>query len=144
MRWRTVFSIGLTLLVVLVTACGQASNERRFTLQGQVIAIAPNHLEATIKHEEIKSFMPAMTMPYKVKDGRLLDTVAPGDLINAVLVVTSNDAFLTEVRKVGEAPIERPLAEAQSGASSPSAPSSSSASPGSPGSPGSGLLAPGE
>ena len=31
--------------------------------------------------------MPAMTMPYKVKDAKQLDGIAPGDLINATLVV---------------------------------------------------------
>ena len=54
--------------------------------------------------------MPAMTMPYKVKDAKLLDGIAPGDLINATLTVTENDAFLTEVKKVGQAPLEAPPA----------------------------------
>src|SRR6266849_4519783 len=117
MRWRTVFSIGLTLLVVLVTACGQASNERRFTLQGQVIAIAPNDQEATIKQEEIKAFMPAMTMPYKVRDAKLLSGIVPGDLITAKLVVATNDAYLSDVKKVGQAPLENAPAEAPSASS---------------------------
>ena len=35
----------------------------------------------------------------------------PGDLIDATLVIVSNDAFLTDVKKTGEAPIEKPPAE---------------------------------
>ena len=31
--------------------------------------------------------MPAMTMPYEVQDAKALDGLAPGDLINAKLVV---------------------------------------------------------
>ena len=95
---------------ILLSACGTPSGRRAYTLQGQVLAVAPNHEEATIKHEDIKGFMPAMTMPYKVKEAKLLDNIAPGDLVNATLVVVSNDAYLTEVKKVGSAPLEKPAA----------------------------------
>lgn len=74
--------------------------------------MSENHLQATIKHDDIKGFMPAMTMPYTVKDAKLLDGVAPGDLIDATLTVTENDAFLMEVKKVGQAPIAAPPSEA--------------------------------
>jgi protein SCO1/2 len=61
--------------------------------------------------------MPAMTMPYKVRDAALLEAIAPGDLINARLIVTSNDAYLSEVRKVGQAPLEAAPAAAPQAAS---------------------------
>ena len=57
--------------------------EREYTLQGQVLSVAADRKEATIKHEEIKGFMAAMTMPYKVRDTKELDGLAPGDLITA-------------------------------------------------------------
>jgi len=82
-----------------------------------VLAVAPNHDGATIKHEEIKGLMPAMTMPYKVKEAKLLDHVVPGDLVNATLVVVSNDAYLTEVNKIGSAPLEQPPAATQAASS---------------------------
>jgi protein SCO1/2 len=56
--------------------------------------------------------MPAMTMPYEVRDEQLLNGIAAGDLINATLVVVSNGAYLSAIRKVGEAPLEKPPAEA--------------------------------
>ena len=108
MRPHIVFSICLTLAAA---ACGK-SDRRAFTLQGQILTIQPQHKFAEIKHEEVKGFMPAMTMSYEVKNPKLLDGLAPGDLINATLVVESNAAYLSEVRKVGSAPIERPPAEA--------------------------------
>jgi protein SCO1/2 len=92
---------------LLLSSCSTPPDRRAYALQGQVLAVAPNRGEATIKHEDIKGFMPAMTMPYKVKESKLLDNITPGDLINATLVVVSNDAYLTEVKKVGSAPIER-------------------------------------
>ena len=42
----------------------------------------------------------------------MLDELAPGDLINATLVVFTNGAYLTNVKKVGTAPLEKPPAEA--------------------------------
>ena len=100
----------LCLALVVVAAC-RSGDQRRYTLQGQVVSVAPNHQEATIKHEEIKGFMPAMTMPYKVKEPELLDLIAPGDLINATLVVLTNDAYLADLKQVGRAPLEHPPAE---------------------------------
>ena len=109
MRIFTAFSLGLALLA---SACSGASDRHEYTLQGQIISIAPDHTDATIKHEDIKGFMSAMTMPYKVRDAKEYESLVPGDLINATLVVVSNDAYLKDVKKVGNAPLEKPPAEA--------------------------------
>jgi protein SCO1/2 len=42
---------------------------------------------------------------------KLLDGIGPGDLINATLVVYSNGAHLSAIRKVGGAPLEKPPAD---------------------------------
>ena len=55
--------------------------------------------------------MPAMTMPYKIKEKAELNTVKPGDMIDATLVIAENDAYLTRVKKVGEAPLEQAAPE---------------------------------
>jgi protein SCO1/2 len=104
MRAQIAFCLGVSLVIA---ACNRSSADRTYPVQGQVLEVAPDHQQATVKHEEIKGLMAAMTMPYKVQDPRLLEGIAPGDLINATLVVTTNDAFLSEVRKVGEAPLEK-------------------------------------
>src|SRR5258707_8762287 len=108
MRAHLVLGLCLTFAA---SACTK-SDERTFTLQGQVLSLEPARKLLTVKHEEIKGFMPAMTMPYEVRDGKLLDGLAPGDLINATLVVVSNGAYLSAIRKVGQAPLEKPPAEA--------------------------------
>ena len=115
MRDQMAFSI--VALALPSAACSSAPAPRTYTLQGQVLAVAPDHQQATIKHEEIKGFMAAMTMAYTVKDPKQLDGIVPGDLINATLVVETNGAFLTDVKKVGEAPLEKaaPAPSASSG-----------------------------
>ena len=98
----------LFVLCALLTACGGTkSSERTFPVEGQIIAITPDRGEATIKHGEIKGLMPAMTMPYKFKEKAELDAVKPGDIVGGTLVIVENDAYLTKVKRIGEAPIEQ-------------------------------------
>ncbi|HEY2152921.1 MAG TPA: SCO family protein [Vicinamibacterales bacterium] len=102
----------LFLCLAVVSGCSKAPDQRSFTLQGQVQSIDAARKLAVVKHEEIKGFMPAMTMPYEVREPKVLDGLAAGDLINATLVVESNGAFLTNIKKVGSAPLEKPVADA--------------------------------
>jgi protein SCO1/2 len=95
------------VLLLAAAACG-ASDRHEYTMQGQILSVAPDHMEANVKHEEIKGFMPAMTMPYRVRDAKELEPLKPGDLITSTLVVVSNGAYLKDVKKVGEAPLEAP------------------------------------
>jgi len=118
MQCRRFLAIASGALCVLCVACGSRSTARTYTLQGQVIAVTPDRREATLKHGEIKGLMPAMTMPYKIKEKAELDAVKPGDLINATLVIVENDAYLTNVKRVGEAALEQPPVEPAAVASS--------------------------
>jgi protein SCO1/2 len=111
----TFHKIVALLLLVAAAACG--SSDREYTLQGQILSIEPNRMQADVKHEEIKGFMAAMTMPYKVRDAKELADLKPGDLITSTLVVVSNDAYLKDVKKVGEAPVAAPATSAPSASS---------------------------
>jgi protein SCO1 len=113
MRSHWYFPIAAALF--LLSACSQSpqqkgSQPKLYPLQGQVLEVDPAKKLATIKHEDIKGFMPAMTMPYAVKDAKVLDGLAPGDLINATLSVDSTGVFVTNIKKVGTAPLEKPAA----------------------------------
>src|SRR5436190_6872022 len=95
-------------VLIISTACSPSPPEgREYTLQGQVLSVNAEHTEANIKHEDIKGFMPAMTMPYHVREAREFADLKPGDLITSTLVVVSNDAYLKNVKKVGDAPLEK-------------------------------------
>jgi protein SCO1/2 len=96
---------------VAAASCARSPDERKYTLQGQVQSLDTAGKLVTVKHEEIKGFMPAMTMPYEVRSADALNGLAAGDLINATLVVYSNGAYLTGIRKVGQAPLEKLPAE---------------------------------
>jgi protein SCO1/2 len=108
MRPHIVFAFSLCL--ALAVAC-KASEQRSFTLQGQVQSLDRTKKLVVVKHEEITGFMPAMTMPYEVREAGALDGLAPGDLVNGTLVVFSNGAYLERIKKVGTAPLEKPAAD---------------------------------
>jgi protein SCO1/2 len=104
MQRRVVFVIAAA---VSLAACNPKSSQRTYTVHGQVLAVTTDRQEATVKHDEIAGLMPAMTMPYKIREKAELNAVRPGDVIDATLVIVENDAFLTRVKKVGEAPLEQ-------------------------------------
>jgi protein SCO1/2 len=97
----------LMLAIALLTsvACSGQPEARTYQLTGQVLAVRSETNEILVKHEDIPGFMPAMTMPYTVKDARLLEGRTPGDLITATLVVEPDLAHLSAITKTGAAPI---------------------------------------
>lgn len=75
----------------------QAQQTRRYELKGKVISIDKTQKQLVVDGEEIPGFMSAMTMPYSVKDARLLDSLGPGDQITAQVVVSNDSAWLENI-----------------------------------------------
>jgi protein SCO1/2 len=88
------------LLIVLVslvvgTACRRSSaNEKRYDLKGKVVVVEPDKHLVTISHEDIKDYMPAMTMPFTVRSKEDLQILAPDDQVTATLVVDGSQSWL--------------------------------------------------
>jgi protein SCO1 len=100
---------GIALVLLTAAACSRTPPPpKQFELTGQIIAIKPERQEVLLKHDDIKGFMPAMTMPYKVQDGTLLAGKQPGDLVQATLVVGEVEAHLSSLTKTGHAALETP------------------------------------
>jgi protein SCO1 len=94
-------TIAFALPLIAAVACTRGIPTREYSLTGQVLAVRSSDREIVIKHEDIEGFMPAMTMPYRVRDGKLLDGLEPGDLVTATLVVQSADAWLSAITATG-------------------------------------------
>jgi protein SCO1/2 len=101
--------------LVAAVACSRAPAPKTYELTGQVLGVKPESQEVLIKHEDIKGFMPGMTMPFKVKDPALIKSVQPGDLVTATLVVGETEAYLSTLKKTGHQELEAPPASASSG-----------------------------
>ncbi len=98
-NWPTLFVIAL-LFCLSLAACQPApepTQGRRFDFKGTVVSVDKSQQTATISHEEVKGFMDAMTMPFKLKDAWPLDVMKPGDEVQATLVVTDTSAWLEDV-----------------------------------------------
>jgi protein SCO1/2 len=78
---------------------------KRYPLAGVVTAVDGPRSEITVAHEAVAGFMPAMTMPFRVRDDpKIVALLRPGDRIEAVLVVDGNDAWLENVLTKGFVP----------------------------------------
>ena len=82
--------LAVTALLALV-ACRQAPPPKQYELTGQILSVKPERSEVVLKHDDIKNFMPAMTMPYKVREKALLTGRKEGDLIKATLSQVGKD-----------------------------------------------------
>ena len=88
-----------------VAGCARAPETRTYQLTGQILVVKHETNEILVKHEDIPGFMPAMTMPYAVKDPAIIKDRVAGDLITATLNVAPEGAFLSAITKTGSAPL---------------------------------------
>jgi protein SCO1/2 len=75
----------------------QPQPPHRYALSGRVVSIDKAKLQVLVDAENIPGFMMAMTMPYNVKDAKLLEPLAPEDQITADVVVSENDSWLENI-----------------------------------------------
>ena len=73
------------------------ANEKRYELTGKVIAVEREKSQVTISHEDIKGYMPAMTMPFNVPSKTDLQILAPDDQVTATLVVDGSHSWLEDM-----------------------------------------------
>lgn len=87
------------LFCLLLTACRPEPEPqgRSYDFKGTVVSVDKAQQSATISHEEVKGYMDAMTMPFKIKEAWVFDVLKPGDEVQAALVVTDTSAWLENV-----------------------------------------------
>ena len=106
---------GVTLAAVLsaaliyhhhqTTAAPTTANQV-FEVKGQVLSLETDGKTVRIAHEAIPGFMPAMEMPFTVKEHSALQGLAPGDAVRFQLIVTKDDSWITQIEKLsGASPI---------------------------------------
>ena len=92
---------GIAAVLLVAAACTRPSERHEYTLDGQVLAIQQADARVVIRHQDIKGFMPGMTMPFPVKDRALLSAARAGDFVSATLVVGDGDAWLSQITPTG-------------------------------------------
>ena len=76
------------------------TNRQVFQVKGVIKELKPNGKTAVIAHEEIPDYMPAMTMDLDVKNKSELVGLNPGDAISFSMVVTKDDGWIENIRKL--------------------------------------------
>ncbi len=104
------------LIVALLVSHGAAWAEetRDFTVRGVVRETRPAKSQLVVKHEKIPGYMDAMTMPFQVRDPKILESVKAGDDITFQLHVTEKDHWIDGVKIVGVGDKEPPRPKAAS------------------------------
>jgi Cu/Ag efflux protein CusF len=97
---KTVLFAALLLLTWTAAAC-QRKPSVPVIHEGVGVIEEVNAEAATVQinHEEIKGYMPPMSMPYKVKDKSLLEQIKTGDKVDFTVEDSSAGIFLIEIKK---------------------------------------------
>jgi protein SCO1/2 len=97
----TILIAVLIFSLLIFSACQpqptRSPTEKRYDLKGKVVSVEKDKHLVTVAHEEIKDYMPAMTMPFTVKVDWVFEIVKPGDQIAAAYVVDGTQSWLEEV-----------------------------------------------
>ena len=77
------------LLLIGILACATKPAEKRYELQGEVVAVDSAAHQITVAHQDIPGLMPGMTMPFLVgaNEEWVFGKIGPGDQIHATLVL---------------------------------------------------------
>lgn len=111
MSWLSALSAAAILVTTSCTVApspreasvpsAKTTNQRVFPAKGVVVSLKRGEKEVVIKHEAITNYMPAMTMPFDVKDPKELEGLAPGDSVAFRMIVTDSEGWIDQIRKIG-------------------------------------------
>lgn len=88
-RWVLLFCV-----CAFVAASCRRTPEQRFEIRGKVISVDAGQKQVTLAHEKIEGFMDAMTMPFSVGDDWAIPVLAPGQTVEATLVVKGDRSWI--------------------------------------------------
>lgn len=84
------------------------STPETYTVRGILRGINFADQSVTVEHEEVPDYMPAMTMPFDVKSMAEVQPLKVGDGMEFRLVVTDNNSWIENVKKIDPALVKLP------------------------------------
>ena len=79
----------------------------RHAIRGMVMTVDPAHKSVVISHDSISGVMPAMTMPFEVRNVAELKGLVPGAIVSFTLVVEKTSAHIERVQVVRYESVEQ-------------------------------------
>jgi protein SCO1/2 len=101
------------LAITLLAGCGKPSQKagsdstsisappQTYSVTGIVKNVSLKQRQVEIQHQTVPDYMPAMTMPFEVKDTNELTGLQPGDPVIFRLLVTDTDGWIDHIQKRG-------------------------------------------
>ena len=87
---------------------------KKYLLTGRVVSVDKPKMQLVVDGADIPGFMMAMTMPYSVKDAKILDLLSAEDQIKADVIVNDTDTYLENIVVVKKADTGKAAAPANS------------------------------
>src|ERR1700722_13956775 len=81
------------MLVLLLLAAIPASAAETHAISGVVLKVDAAHKSMTVSCQSVPGYMDAMTMPFAVRDAKILDGINPGANIDFTLVVNGDSSY---------------------------------------------------
>ena len=91
-----------------ISGTNVVSGARIFSVKGVVRSVKSEENTVVIRHEEIPNYMAAMTMPFKVRNAKVLAGLKEGDAVSFRLNVTEENGWIDQIRKSDAVVIARP------------------------------------
>ncbi len=85
---------------VVTSAPIAITNMQAFQVRGVIVELPASGKTVRIRHEEITDYMPAMTMPFDVRDANELAGLFVGDAVTFQMKVTETDGWIEQVKKI--------------------------------------------
>ena len=86
------------LIVVALLTIGRGWAAEKHDLSGLVLSVDAAHRSMTVSCASVPGYMDAMTMPFDVRDSKMLDGVKPGENIDFTIVVEGDSSYAQNIR----------------------------------------------
>ena len=94
----------LSSLILLASQCGGTA--KRFSLAGRIISVDKSKSTIIVSHGDIPGYMPAMIMPFELKDASQVGNLSSDDEITATLVVSGGKSWLEDLHVIRKGSVD--------------------------------------
>ena len=98
---------GMAISVRAVGADLQVGPVVRHAMNGMVLKVDPARKRVIISHDAITGVMPAMTMPFEVRDAKELGGLVPGTIVSFTLVLQKDFGYIERVKAIRYQSVEQ-------------------------------------
>lgn len=86
------------LAASVLAAAVSISADNEYQVRGMVLKVEPSTRSFVVSHETIAGLMDAMTMTFEVREGKELEGLAPGAVVEFTLLVKAEAAYASAIR----------------------------------------------